>query len=304
MGLVSYINGRFVPKEEAVISIYDHGFLYGDGIFEGIRAYHGRIFRLDAHLDRLYDSAKYLMLDIPLSKEEVKQAILETVRRSGLQDAYIRPIISRGIGDLGVDPRKCKRPTVVIIVDTIQLYPKEAYERGLRAITATTRKTSPNALSPQAKTLNYLNNIMARIEATQAGADEAIMLTAEGYVAECSADNLFIVRGGELWTPAAYLGILRGITRGAVLDLAHDLGIRAIEGVFTSHELYTANECFLTGTGAEVGPVVEVDGRPIGSGAPGPISLRIVKTFRDLVQREGTPVYPAGVQGTSSARSS
>jgi len=303
MGLVSYVNGKFVPKEEATVSVYDHGYLYGDGIFEGIRAYQGRIFRLDAHIDRMYDSAKYLMLDIPLRKEEMKQVILETVRRSGLQDAYIRPVISRGIGDLGLDPRKCKRPTVVIIVDTIQLYPKEAYERGLRAITATTRKIRPDALSPQAKTLNYLNNIMARIEATQAGVDEAIMLTSEGYVCECSADNVFIVRGSELWTPVPYLGILKGITRGAVLSLAPELGITVFEGVFTSHELYTADECFLTGTGAEVGPVVEVDGRPIGSGAPGAISLRIAKAFRDLVQREGTPVYPAGVRGASSPAS-
>ncbi len=302
MALMSYVNGRFVPKDEAMISVYDHGYLYGDGIFEGIRAYNGRIFRLDAHLDRMYDSAKYLMLEIPLRREELKEAVLETVRRSGLQDAYIRPVISRGVGDLGLDPRKCKVATVVIIVDTIQLYPKEAYERGLRAITATTRKQRPDALSPQAKTLNYLNNIMARIEANQAGVDEAIMLTGDGYVCECTADNLFIVHAGEVWTPPAYLGILKGITREAVLGLAREMSLPAVERVFTQHDLYTADECFLTGTGAEVGPLVEVDARRIGSGVPGPISLRLVKAFRDLVQREGTPIYPVGAGRGASPR--
>jgi len=302
MGLMSYVNGRYVPKEEATVSVYDHGYLYGDGVFEGIRAYQGRIFRLEAHLDRLYDSARYLMLEIPLRKEEMKEVILETVRRSGMQDAYIRPVVSRGVGDLGLDPRKCKSATVVVIVDTIQLYPKEAYERGLRAITATTRKVRPDALSPQAKTLNYLNNIMARVEANQAGVDEAIMLTGDGYICECSADNLFIVRDGEVWTPPPYLGILKGITRTAVLELAGKLEVPAVERVFTPYDLYTANECFLTGTGAEIGPLVEVDGRRIGSGSPGPVSLRMVKAFRDLVQREGTPIYPIGVLKGASPR--
>ncbi len=302
MGLVSYVNGLFVPKEEAKVSIYDHGYLYGDGVFEGIRAYNGRIFRLDEHLDRLFDSARYLMLEIPLRREDLKEAILETVRRSGLRDAYIRPVISRGVGDLGLDPRKCKTATVVIIVDTIQLYPKEAYERGLRAITATTRKIRPEALSPQAKTLNYLNNIMARMEANRVGVDEAIMLTGDGYVCECSADNFFIVRDGEVWTAPPYLGILKGITREAVLGVARALGIPALEQVFTLHDVYTADECFLTGTGAELGPVVEVDGRRIGSGAPGPISLMLVKAFRELVQREGTPIYPEGVIGAQASR--
>lgn len=295
MGLVTYVNGEFVRKEDAKISVYDHGYLYGDGIFEGIRAYDGRIFRLDRHLDRLYDSARYLMLEIPLTRDELAAAILETVRRSGLRDAYIRPVVSRGVGDLGLDPRKCRRPTVVIIVDTIQLYPKEAYERGLRAITATTRKTRPDALSPQAKTLNYLNNIMARIEANLAGVEEAIMLASDGYVSECSADNIFIVRQGELWTPPAYLGILKGVTRDAVMGLARDLGLPVLERVFTLHDIYTADECFLTGTGAEVGPVVEVDGRRIAGGAPGPVSLRLTTAFRELVKREGTPIYPSAV---------
>ncbi|HXF81948.1 MAG TPA: branched-chain-amino-acid transaminase [bacterium] len=292
MALVTYVNGTFVPKDEAKVSVYDHGYLYGDGIFEGIRAYDGRIFRLEQHLDRLFESARYLMLEIPLSREALRGAILETVRRCGLRDAYIRPVISRGVGDLGLDPRKCKAPTVVIIVDAIQLYPPEAYERGLRAITATTRKIRPDALSPQAKTLNYLNNILARLEANQAGVDEAIMLNAEGYVCECSADNLFIVRRGEIWTPPAHLGILKGVTRGAIIELAAAEGIPLREQVFTLHDVYTAEECFLSGTGAELGPVVEVDARPIGAGRPGGVTLRLMRAFRELVRREGTPVYP------------
>ncbi len=293
MALVTYVNGTFVPKEEARVSVYDHGYLYGDGVFEGIRAYRGRIFRLDAHLDRLYASARYLQLPIPLSRQQMAEAILETVRRCGLQDAYIRPIVSRGVGDLGLDPRKCASPTVVIIVDAIQLYPPEAYERGLRAVTATTRKVRPDMLAPQAKTLNYLNNILARLEANRAGVDEAVMLSATGYVCECSADNIFIVRGGEVWTPPAYLGILRGVTRDAILDLARELGLPAAERVFTLYDIYTADECFLTGTGAEVGPVVELDGRPIADGRPGPVTRRLMAAFRDLVAREGTPIYPA-----------
>ena len=292
MPLVTYVNGVFLAKDEAKISVYDHGYLYGDGIFEGIRAYGGRIFRLEQHLDRLYDSARFLMLEVPLARDQMREAIVETVRRSGLRDAYIRPVISRGVGDLGLDPRKCKTATVVIIVDTIQLYPKEAYERGLRAVTATTRKIRPDALSPQAKTLNYLNNIMARMEANQAGADEAIMLTGDGYVSECTADNFFIIRRGEVWTAPPFLGILKGVTREAVMALARALELPAYERVFTLHDVYTADECFLTGTGAELGPVVEVDARPIGTGRPGPITLRLGQAFRELVRSEGTPVYP------------
>lgn len=301
MGLVTYINGAFVPKDDAKVSVYDHGYLYGDGIFEGIRVYNGRIFRLDEHLDRLYDSARYLLLDVPLREDEMRSAIMETVRRCGLRDAYIRPVISRGVGDLGLDPRKCKTATVVIIVDTIQLYPKEAYERGLRVITATTRKQRPDALSPQAKTLNYLNNILARIEATQAGVDEAIMLTTEGYVSECSADNFYVVHDGEVWTAPVSVGILEGVTRGVVVDLAKQLGIGLHEKVFTLHDVYTADEAFLSGTGAEIGPVVEVDGRPIGTGHPGAIFQRLSRAFRDLVAREGTPVFPETPASTPAA---
>jgi branched-chain amino acid aminotransferase len=299
MSLVTYINGRFVPKEEATVSVYDHGFLYGDGVFEGIRAYNGRIFKLEAHVDRLFESAHTLGIAMPLGREEMTRAIVETVRRSGLRDAYIRPVVSRGPGDLGIDPRKCPRPTVVIIVDVIQMYPEEAYRRGLRMITASTRARPVDVLNPRIKTCNYLNNIMARIEVNLAGVDEGLMLTTQGYVSECTADNVFIVKKGRVLTPSAHLGILQGITRQTVLDLCETLRIPASEQVLTLHDMYAADECFLTGTGAELGPVVQLDGRTIGTGQPGPVSLRILTAFRDLASREGTPVYatsaaPAG----------
>jgi len=292
MGLVTYVNGAFVPKDGASISVYDHGLLYGDGIFEGIRAYNGRAFRLEEHLDRLFDSAKTIMLQMPLSREQMRDAILETLRRNDLRDAYIRPLVTRGVGDLGLDPRRSKGATVIIIADTIQLYPKEAYVNGLRTVTATTRKPRPDALNPRVKSLNYLNSIMARIEANQAGVDEAIMLTADGYVCECSADNIFVIHDGQIWTPPPFLGILAGITRGAVLDLARDLEIPAVERVFTLHDVYSADECFLTGTGAEIGPVVEVDGRAIADGRPGALTGRLIEAFHALVRRTGTPIFP------------
>jgi branched-chain amino acid aminotransferase len=290
-----YVNGRICKKEEATVSVYDHGFLYGDGVFEGIRVYDGRIFKLEEHLARLYESAHHILLEVPLPPQALKDAIIETVRASGLRDAYIRPVVSRGPGDLGLDPRRCRTATVVIIVDAIRLYPQEAYERGLRMITATVRRPAPDTLNGRIKSLNYLNNILARIEANQAGADEALMLTPEGYVCECSADNVFVVVGGALWTPAAHLGLLRGITRDAVLSLAREQGLAAEERVFTLHDLYTAGECFLTGTGAEVAPVVEVDGRRIGDGRPGPITHRLNAAFRELTRRTGTPVFTEGV---------
>ncbi|MBI3998676.1 MAG: branched-chain-amino-acid transaminase [Armatimonadetes bacterium] len=286
-----YVNGRITSKQEAMISVYDHGFLYGDGVFEGIRVYDGRIFKLEEHLDRLYASARGIMLEIPLDRTDLRRAIIETVRASGLRDAYIRPVISRGPGDLGIDPRKCAHPTVVIIVDAIQLYPREAYERGLRMITATVRRPSPDALNGRVKSLNYLNNILARIEANQAGVEEALMLTGDGVVCECSADNIFIVTRGEVWTPASHLSLLQGITRDTVLGLARDLGMPALEKIFTLYDVYAASECFLTGTGAEVAPVVEVDGRKIGDGRPGPMTGRLIAAFRDLARRTGTPVY-------------
>jgi branched-chain amino acid aminotransferase len=289
-----YVNGRVTSKAEAVVSVFDHGYLYGDGVFEGIRVYDGRIFKLEEHLDRLYRSAKHIMLEIPLARDAMRQAIIDTVRASGLRDAYVRPVVSRGPGDLGIDPRKCPTPTVVIIVDEIRLYPSEAYERGLRMVTATVRRPAVHALDGRVKSLNYLNNILARIEANRAGVEEALMLTADGYVCECSADNIFVVVRGEVWTPPAHLGLLQGITRDTVLALASDLGIGTAERVFTLHDVYTADECFLTGTGAEVAPVVEVDGRRIGEGRPGPVTARLSAAVRDLARRTGTPVHPEG----------
>jgi branched-chain amino acid aminotransferase len=293
-----YLNGTTRSKEDATVSVYDHGYLYGDGVFEGIRVYDGRIFKLEEHLERLYDSARHILLEIPLSRDAMRDAIVSTVRASGLREAYIRPVVSRGPGDLGIDPRKCPAPTVVIIVDTIRLYPKEAYERGLRMITASVRRPSPDALNGRIKSLNYLNNILARIEANQAGVDEALMLTPDGYVCECSADNIFLVTHGRVWTPASHLGLLSGVTRGVVLDLARELGIPAEERIFTLHDVFTANECFLTGTGAEVAAVVEVDGRPIGDGRPGPVTRRLNAAFCDLARRTGTPVYLEEIPST------
>jgi len=288
-----YLNGRIMTRDEAVISPYDHGFLYGDGVFEGIRVYDGRVFKLEEHLDRLYASAAHIMLEIPLDRAAMRAAIIDTVRATQLRDAYIRPVISRGPGDLGIDPRKCAKPTVVIIVDAIQLYPKEAYERGLRMVTATVRRPAPDVLNGRIKSLNYLNNILARIEANQAGVEEALMLTDEGYVCECSADNIFVVAKGELWTPAPHLGLLQGVTRDTVLALAREAGIAAGERIFTLYDVYAAEECFLTGTGAEIAPVVEVDGRRIGSGRPGELTRRLSGAFRDHARLTGTPVYAA-----------
>jgi len=290
MGMV-YVNGRFVSKDDATVSVYDHGFLYGDGVFEGIRCYNGRVFKLTEHVDRMFESARTLRLEIPMSPEAFAGAIVETVRRSGLRDAYIRPVVSRGAGDLGIDPYKCPTANVVIIVDSIRLYPEEAYRKGLRVITTSTRQRPVDVLNPRIKTCNYLNNIMARLEANLAGVDEGLMLTTDGYVAECTADNIFLVRKGRVATPPAYIGILQGVTRQAVLDLCGTLGVPAAEQVVTLHDVYTADECFLTGTGAELGPVVQVDGRAIGTGKPGPITMKILAAFRDLAAREGTPVY-------------
>ncbi len=293
MGSIVYVNGRFVSKEDATVSVFDHGFLYGDGVFEGIRAYHGRIFKLDAHVNRLFESAYTLGIQIPLSRQELTQAIVETVRRTGLRDAYIRPVVSRGTGDLGIDPRKCPRPNVVIIVDSIQLYPEEAYRKGLRMITTSTRQRPVDVLNPRVKTCNYLNNILARMEVNLVGVDEGLMLTTQGYVAECTADNIFIVKAGRVLTPPPHLGILQGVTRQTVLDLCGQIGIPGAEQILTLHDMYGADEAFLTGTGAELGPVVELDGRKIATGRPGPVTLRILAAFRELAAREGTPVYEA-----------
>jgi len=286
-----YLDGRMVPPEEAKVSVFDHGFLYGDGVFEGIRAYNGRVFKLAEHLDRLYESAKSIALEIPLSWKEMERAVVETVRANELRDAYIRLVVSRGAGDLGLDPRKCPRPTVVVIADSITLYPEEMYRNGLRIATVSTRRIAPDMLNTRVKSLNYLNNILAKIQGNLAGVPEAIMLNPEGYVLECTGDNIFIIRRGRLITPPTYLGILEGITRNTVIEIAGSMGIETREECFTLHDVYVAEECFLTGTAAEVIPVVEVDGRKVGAGAPGPITLKLMEAFRQVANSTGTPVY-------------
>lgn len=290
MGLV-YIDGELVKTEEAKISVFDHGLLYGDGVFEGIRAYNGRVFKLSEHLDRLFNSAKYIMLNIPLTKEELTKAIIETIKANELRDAYIRLVVTRGVGDLGLDPRKCPKPSIIIIVDKIVLFPKEFYENGLELITVPTRKNIQEALSPCVKTLNYLNSIMAKIEANNAGVAEAVMLNAEGYVTEGTGENLFIIKNNTLITPPLWVGVLGGITRDTVMQLGKKMGIEVAEKVLTRFDLYTADECFLTGTAVEIIPVVKIDKRIIGNGKPGSITLKIMDMFRELTQTEGTEIY-------------
>lgn len=291
MSIQIYVDGKYYPKEEAKISVFDHGFLYGDGVFEGIRAYNGRVFKLKEHIDRLYNGARGVMINIPLTKEEMTEVVLETLRRNQLRDAYIRLVISRGAGDLGLDPKKCSKPTIVCIADKIVLYPEELYEKGMEIITAATRRNRPEGVNPQMKSLNYLNNIMAKLEANLAGAPEALLLNNEDYVAECTGDNIFIVKNGVLITPPPYVGILVGITRNAIIEAAERLGIKVEEKVFTRYEVFTADECFLSGTAAEAVPVVKVDGRPIADGKPGPITKQIIKEFKELIKTEGTEIY-------------
>jgi branched-chain amino acid aminotransferase len=291
MGLTIYLDGRFVDEAEARVSVFDHGFLYGDGVFEGIRAYDGRVFRLDEHVERLYHSAQAIMLDLPLSQREMREVVLETCRRNDIRNGYIRVVCSRGAGDLGIDPRNCRRgPTVVCIADKLTMYPRSMYEEGMAVITTTTRRNSPAALDPGIKSLNYLNNILAKIEVNRAGVGEGLMLNGEGYVAEATGDNIFIVDGGELVTPPPYVGILEGITRNCVIELAGSLGVPFAEKVFTLLAVYRAEECFLTGTGAEVIPVVRVDDRQIGDGRPGPVTRRIMEAFHAAVRREGVEI--------------
>ena len=282
-----FIDGEFYSKQDAKISVFDHGYLYGDGVFEGIRAYHGRVFRLEEHIDRLLESAKAILLNIPYTKQELTEIVLDTCRKNNLRDGYIRLVVSRGAGDLGLNPFNCPKPTVVCIADKIQLYPHEFYTEGLSVVTVPTRRNSSDALNPRIKSLNYLNNILAKIEAHNAGKHEVVMLNGDGYVAECTGDNIFIVKRGKLITPPIYMGILEGITRNVVLELAGQLDIPAREDVFTRHDLYTADECFLTGTAAEIVPVVEVDGRSIGDGRPGPLTKRLIDAFREETTREG-----------------
>ncbi|MBP7149493.1 MAG: branched-chain-amino-acid transaminase [Acidobacteria bacterium] len=292
--MLVYVDGKLVPKEQAVVSVFDHGFLYGDGVFEGIRVYGGTIFRLEPHISRLYESAKTIALDIPLTQAEMTKAVLDTVAANGLRDVYIRLVVSRGPGDLGIDPAKCKKATVVIIADKISLYPPEFYDNGIAIVTASVRRIPMESLDPRIKSLNYLNNILAKIEAKNAGALEAVMLNHHGLVAECTADNIFIVKNGALKTPDLMQGALGGITRGAVIDLAHEAGIKVVETVLALHDLYNADECFLTGTGAELVPVIGLDGRKIGDGRPGAMTRRLLGMFRELRVRDGVPVkYPA-----------
>lgn len=283
-----YINGRFYEKEEAKISVFDHGLLYGDGVFEGIRSYSRLVFKLREHIDRLFESAQSIMLEIPLSKEQLIKAVIQTLMENKLSDAYIRLVVTRGEGDLGLDPRKCRgHATVIVIADKIMLYPQKYDKEGMAIITVPTVRNLPEALNPQIKSLNYLNNILAKMEAINAGYDEAIMLDALGYVAECTGDNIFIVKKNHLYTPPQCMGTLRGITRDTVLEIARGNKIPVHEHVITRHEVYICDECFLTGTAAEIIPVVNVDGRKIGKGRPGKITLSLMGKFKALTKKEG-----------------
>jgi branched-chain amino acid aminotransferase len=279
-----YINGKLHDKADAKISVYDHGLLYGDGVFEGIRVYEGKVFRLREHVDRLYDSARGIKLEIPMSREQLAEAITSTVQANGKRNGYIRAIITRGAGTLGLDPRKTTDPQIIIIVDDISLYPSELYENGMEIVTVSTIRNHPNALSPRIKSLNYLNNIMAKMEAIQAGCLEALMLNHEGDVAECTGDNIFIIKRGVLKTPPTDAGILEGVTRNTVIELARAANIPAQEIALTRLDVHTADECFLTGTAAEVIPVVKCDGRVIGNGKPGSITRQLRERFHELVR--------------------
>ena len=285
-----YIDGAFYPEAEAKVSVFDHGLLYGDGIFEGIRFYNGRVFRLTEHLERLWASAKAIALTIPLSFEEMEKATLDTIRENGLRDGYVRLLVTRGKGNLGLSPDRCPKASVIIIAATIQLYPPEKYEAGMEMVTCSTRRMSPAALSPAIKSLNYLNNIMAKIEANNAGADEGLMLNEQGYVAECTGDNIFLVKKGALYTPPISAGSLDGITRAVVFEIAAELGLPLTQAEMTRYDIYTADECFLTGTAAEVIAAIKLDTRPIGDGKPGVITNRIIERFRQLTQSTGTPI--------------
>ena len=289
--MLIHIDGEFLPKAEAKVSVFDHGLLYGDGVFEGIRSYNSRVFKLDEHLERLYDSAKSIMLQIPIPIETMKETVLETLRRNHLREAYIRLVVTRGVGDLGLDPDKCPKPSIIIIADKITLYPQKFYEDGLEIVTASVRRNYSEAINPRIKSLNYLNNILAKIEGKQSGAEEVLMLNAEGYVVECSGDNIFWVKNGVLVTPPVHIGILEGVTRNSVIDLARDAGMQVEERVFTRHDLYIADECFLTGTAAEVIPVVKIDRRAIGDGQPGKVTEKLIAAFRQFAHNCGTPIY-------------
>lgn len=290
MDKLIYLNGEFLTASEAKVSVFDHGVLYGDGIFEGIRAYNGRVFKLNEHLTRLYESAKTIMLNIGISMKEMEEIVTATLRKNNLSDAYIRLVVTRGIGDLGLDPNNCPNPTIFCIADQIKLFSEELYEKGLDVKTVAIRRTNPDSLSPRVKSLNYMNNVLAKIEAAQARVTEAIMLTQDGYVVEGTADNIFIVRNNTLLTPPLSAGCLEGITRNAVISVAKQLGIEVREELFNRHDVYNAQECFLTGTAAELIPVIKVDGRVVGEGVPGENFKALLKGFRELTLVDGTPI--------------
>ena len=284
MGLKVFIDGKLYDKDEARISVFDHGLLYGDGVFEGIRAYNGNVFRLQDHLNRLFRSAKYIRLTIPMNREQLEAAVYQTLQANSLRDAYIRLVVTRGVGTLGLDPNKCNHHTVIIITDSITLYPEELYRNGMDVVTVVTMRSHPSVVNPRVKSLNYLNNILAKIDAENAGVMEAIMLNPQGFVAECTGDNIFLVHGGTLLTPGPNAGILEGITRQVVIELAGELGLPFHEADLTQYDLYIAEECFLTGTAAEIIPVVRIDGRTIGDGKPGPITAKLLTRFRQLTR--------------------
>ena len=286
-----YIDGKFYSEANAKVSVFDHGLLYGDGIFEGIRFYDARVFRLEQHFERLWNSARSICLDIPMTRQEMTEALLETIRQNHLRDGYIRLVVTRGVGNLGLNPEQCKNPSVIIIVATIALYHEDFYRKGLSIVTVATRRSNPASLNPAVKSLNYLNNVMARIEANLASADEALMLNDAGNVAECTADNVFIITHGQIFTPPITAGALKGITRSVVFDIAGEFEIKVIEADFTRHDIFVADECFLTGTAAEIVPVVKADGRIIGNGKPGPITTRIIARFREMTYKTGTPIF-------------
>lgn len=283
-----FMNDKLVDQAEATVSVFDHGLLYGDGIFEGIRLYDGCVFKLEEHLERLEYSAKAIMLELPWSRQEISDAVCETCRANGLKVGYIRVVVTRGEGSLGLSIKNCDKPQLIVIADTIQLYPEEFYDKGLEIITVPTRRMNAAALPPTVKSLNYLNNILAKIEAQHLGYHEAIMLNDQGYIAECTGDNVFVIHKGELLTPSASAGALKGITRATVLEIADQLGIPSREANLTRYDVWVAEELFLTGTAAEIIPIVKVDARPIGDGQPGPVTAKFLERFRELVSREGT----------------
>lgn len=283
MSLKVYINGKLMPQEEAKVSVFDHGLLYGDGVFEGIRAYHGRVFKLTQHLERLFESARAIFLEVPMTIDELKEGIFATLRANNMKDSYVRLVVTRGEGKLGLEPGKCSNPQVIIITDTLQLYPPKLYNEGIDIVAVATVRNHPEALNPRIKCLNYMNNILAKTEGINAGATEALMLNKDGFVAECTGQNIFMVKGNELYTPHPNSGILKGITRDTVIDLAKEAGIKVREDFLTRYDLYLAEECFLTGTAAQIVPVVKVDARIVGDGKPGRITREMLRKYRELL---------------------